>query len=112
MIVNNCRSDFTTLEFQAIECYLAGVTPVDGVWSVEACELFSSVATNKILEATVVGTSPTDNMPMVDLTMLEGNEVRYNTVVSTVTRSLQRLDVARLLVNAGHAVESSPASSK
>jgi len=62
------RSDFMTLPFQATECYLANITPVDETegWSSDALSLFESLCLGKVIEARVSGHSP-DNVPSVEL---------------------------------------------
>uniref|UniRef100_A0A0N5A8D7 Tudor domain-containing protein n=1 Tax=Syphacia muris TaxID=451379 RepID=A0A0N5A8D7_9BILA len=63
------RTDFMTLPFQAVECLLAHVEPVDGssTWYAEANEMFGNMTANKILKAFVVGYNIEDNTPIVEL---------------------------------------------
>lgn len=75
-----------TLPFQATECYLANITPIDGKilfiiyfyktltfffsetegWSPEATKFFESLSLSKIIEARVTGHA-SDNTPLVEL---------------------------------------------
>ncbi|GBM27882.1 A-kinase anchor protein 1, mitochondrial [Araneus ventricosus] len=67
------RSDFMSLPFQASECYLAGVRPVDSsdVWSAEATATFEELAQGQILQALLVDYAP-DGIPMVNLYRVQG----------------------------------------
>ncbi|XP_067137446.1 KH domain-containing protein akap-1-like isoform X2 [Centruroides vittatus] len=67
------RSDFMTLPFQAVECYLANVQPCEegGVWSVESCATFEELAQGQILQAHVVCYAD-DNIPYVRLFKVQG----------------------------------------
>ncbi|CAJ0567463.1 unnamed protein product, partial [Mesorhabditis spiculigera] len=67
------RSDFLALPFQAVECYLAHVEPIDGswIWSDEAHEVVQNAVGGKILEAHIVGYHIDDRMPYVELTLPE-----------------------------------------
>ncbi|CAG9537506.1 unnamed protein product [Cercopithifilaria johnstoni] len=72
------RTDFMTLPFQAIECYLAHVMPADGTtkWSDEARELFQMLTQGRTLECYVVGYHIEDSRPFVELfTSDENNRV-------------------------------------
>ncbi|KAH7731394.1 Protein C56G2.1 a [Aphelenchoides avenae] len=70
------RTDFMTLPFQAIECYLAHVQPVDGTshWSDEANELFQSLCMSKIIQAEIVGHNKHDNVAYVELYVLDDDK--------------------------------------
>uniref|UniRef100_A0A915KY15 Tudor domain-containing protein n=1 Tax=Romanomermis culicivorax TaxID=13658 RepID=A0A915KY15_ROMCU len=53
------RSDFMTLPFQAVECTLARVKPInDDIWASESVSFFESCIYGKIVEALVVGQGP------------------------------------------------------
>lgn len=75
------RSDFMTLPFQASECYLANVKPIEvasstesstnGGWSVEACATFEELAQGQILQALVVDHAE-DGVPFVHLYRVQG----------------------------------------
>ncbi|KFM63633.1 A-kinase anchor protein 1, mitochondrial, partial [Stegodyphus mimosarum] len=62
------RSDFMTLPFQASECYLANVSPVDSSegWSAEATATFEELAQGQILQAVLVEYAE-DGIPCVHL---------------------------------------------
>ncbi|CAJ0575947.1 unnamed protein product, partial [Mesorhabditis spiculigera] len=70
------RTDLMALPFQAVECYLAHVQPVDGSWnwSKEACEIMQEAVSNKIVEAHIVGYHVDDRMPFVELTIPDGKD--------------------------------------
>ncbi|KJH46505.1 tudor domain protein [Dictyocaulus viviparus] len=76
------RTDLMSLPFQAIECYLAHVQPIDGTWqwSEEAFAFFQKLCMGKVINATVVGFNISDKVPMVELTVLneEGKPVRMD----------------------------------
>uniref|UniRef100_A0A8R1Y4I0 Tudor domain-containing protein n=1 Tax=Onchocerca volvulus TaxID=6282 RepID=A0A8R1Y4I0_ONCVO len=69
------RTDFMTLPFQAIECYLAHVMPADGTskWSDEALELFQSLMQGRTLECYVVGYHIEDSRPFVEIFATDEN---------------------------------------
>ncbi|OZC05321.1 hypothetical protein X798_07757 [Onchocerca flexuosa] len=69
------RTDFMTLPFQAIECYLAHVMPADGTtkWSDEALELFQSLIEGRTLECYVVGYHIEDSRPFVEIFATDEN---------------------------------------
>ncbi|XP_035212876.1 A-kinase anchor protein 1, mitochondrial-like isoform X2 [Stegodyphus dumicola] len=67
------RSDFMTLPFQASECYLANVSPVDSSegWSAEATATFEELAQGQILQAVLVEYAE-DGIPCVHLYRVQG----------------------------------------
>lgn len=67
------RSDFMSLPFQASECYLANVRPIDPVegWSAEARSTFEELAQGQILQALLVEYA-TDGIPCVHLYRVQG----------------------------------------
>lgn len=67
------RSDFMTLPFQASECYLANVRPVDrnASWSSEATAVFEELAQGQILQALLVEYAE-DGIPCVHLYRVQG----------------------------------------
>ncbi|VDN23179.1 unnamed protein product [Gongylonema pulchrum] len=69
------RTDFVSLPFQAVECYLAHVEPIDGTtkWSEDAFALFSSLIGERNLECYVVGYSIDDSKPVVELFATDDN---------------------------------------
>uniref|UniRef100_A0A7I5E8H2 Tudor domain-containing protein n=1 Tax=Haemonchus contortus TaxID=6289 RepID=A0A7I5E8H2_HAECO len=76
------RTDLMSLPFQAIECYLAHVQPVDGTWQwgEAAFAHFQKLCMGKVINATVVGFNVQDKVPMVELTVLdeEGKPIRVD----------------------------------
>ncbi|VDM71825.1 unnamed protein product [Strongylus vulgaris] len=62
-----------SLPFQAIECYLAHVQPIDGTWQwgEAAFAHFQKLCMGKVMNATVVGFNVNDKVPMVELTVLD-----------------------------------------
>ncbi|CAG2170286.1 unnamed protein product [Oppiella nova] len=74
------RYDFMTLPFQASECYLAHIEPIDADmgWTPEANALFEELAQGQILQATVVGFAQ-NGIPLVNLFKIQGiNNVFIN----------------------------------
>ncbi|XP_055946043.1 uncharacterized protein LOC129976468 [Argiope bruennichi] len=67
------RSDFMSLPFQASECYLANVRPIDSSdsWSPEATATFEELAQGQILQALLVEYAP-DGIPCVHLYRVQG----------------------------------------
>lgn len=67
------RTDLMSLPFQAIECYLAHVQPIDGTWQWGdgAMAHFQKLCMGKVMNATVVGFNVQDKVPMVELTVLD-----------------------------------------
>ncbi|VDK59931.1 unnamed protein product, partial [Cylicostephanus goldi] len=67
------RTDLMSLPFQAIECYLAHVQPIDGTWQwgEAAFAHFQKLCMGKVMNATVVGFNVSDKVPMVELTVLD-----------------------------------------
>ncbi|VDN07142.1 unnamed protein product [Thelazia callipaeda] len=69
------RTDFMSLPFQATECRLAHVLPVDGstTWCDEAMELFLSLIQDRIVECYVIGYHINDSKPFVELFTTDSN---------------------------------------
>ncbi|KAL6728591.1 hypothetical protein Aduo_010384 [Ancylostoma duodenale] len=67
------RTDLMSLPFQAIECYLAHVQPIDGTWQwgEAAFAHFQKLCMGKVINATVIGFNVNDKVPMVELTVLD-----------------------------------------
>ena len=65
-----------TLPFQATECYLAHVQPVDGTWNwgMSAEDFFKSKCMNKVINATLIGRHSDDAVNMVELTFTEDED--------------------------------------
>ncbi|MFH4976593.1 hypothetical protein AB6A40_003302 [Gnathostoma spinigerum] len=70
------RTDFMTLPFQATECYLAHVQPIDGstTWSDAAVQMFQSLTVDRVVEAFVVGYNIEDETPVVELFVENDNK--------------------------------------
>lgn len=79
------RTDLMSLPFQATECYLAHVQPVDGTlqWSDEAKQHFYRLCANRIVEAFVIGHHCDDKTPFVEMHTVDekGNAVRFDRVL-------------------------------
>ncbi|CAI4229662.1 unnamed protein product [Auanema sp. JU1783] len=91
------RTDLMSLPFQATECHLAHVQPIDGTsqWPEESLQFFHEICMGKIVIATVVGTHVEDKMPMVEIVINSGDDGKA-----------VRLDEA--LMSAGFAKASDP----
>ncbi|WKY00775.1 hypothetical protein Q1695_015085 [Nippostrongylus brasiliensis] len=76
------RTDLMSLPFQAIECYLAHVQPIDGTWQwgEAAFAHFQKLCMGKVINATVVGFNVHDKVPMVELTVMDedGKPIRVD----------------------------------
>ncbi|XP_065280492.1 A-kinase anchor protein 1, mitochondrial-like isoform X1 [Dermacentor albipictus] len=91
-LLRQIRSDFMMLPFQASECYLANVQPVedDNVWSAEACATFEDLAQGQILQALIVGYAD-NGIPLVHLYRVQGVSSVF------INRELVNRGVARWL---------------
>uniref|UniRef100_A0A182VYF1 Tudor domain-containing protein n=1 Tax=Anopheles minimus TaxID=112268 RepID=A0A182VYF1_9DIPT len=49
------KTDFISVPFQALECVLSNIVPIEDSWSVEATELFRRLTSNAIMQAQVAG---------------------------------------------------------
>lgn len=67
-VLRKIRSDFLTLPFQAIECYLANITPLnaDEMWPTETVLTLEEILAGKIGTASWIGVAE-DGIPMVHL---------------------------------------------
>ncbi|KAI2804869.1 RNA binding [Blomia tropicalis] len=72
------RYDFMSLPFQASECFLANVMPIDAEngWSIEANNLFEEMARGQIIYSVMNGYDVT-GVPLVDLFKLEDSTRVY-----------------------------------
>jgi A-kinase anchor protein 1 len=63
------RSDFLSLEFQAVEVHLAHIVPKvpSSGWSSDALTFVYDITNGKPIEATVVGVTPDKGIPLVEL---------------------------------------------
>jgi A-kinase anchor protein 1 len=71
------RVDFVTIPFQATECRLANLTPINEEegWSEDALNFFKILCQGQVLQANVVGYSLKDNITLVHLYKLNENHV-------------------------------------
>lgn len=74
------RMDFMVVPFQANECYLADVIPVEGnTWSTEATKYFESLAQGQLLQVTIAGyTQNGCNLVRVYSTLPSGGVICLN----------------------------------
>lgn len=72
------RSDFMTLPFQAVECYLANVTPLqdEDFFSSDAAATLEELTQGKLLQAQVVGRSE-DGTPYIHIYQIGGEKVTF-----------------------------------
>lgn len=76
-VLRQIRGDFMTLPFQAVECYLANVTPIGGdeaVWSKESVAGMEELTRGQVLQAQVCGYAE-DGVPVVYLYAMHGSQV-------------------------------------
>lgn len=68
------RADFLSLPFQAIECYLANVTPLQGdKFSGVANAVFEDMAMNVVLTCRVIGQR--NGIPCLELYLMQGQRM-------------------------------------
>ncbi|KAH8259961.1 hypothetical protein KR038_001934, partial [Drosophila bunnanda] len=60
------RTDFMSVPFQATECILSNIEPIDGAWSQEAGEILSKLTKGIVLQAQVAGYN-SHNIPEIYL---------------------------------------------
>ncbi|GMS88012.1 hypothetical protein PENTCL1PPCAC_10187, partial [Pristionchus entomophagus] len=91
------RTDLMTLPFQATECFLAHVQPVDGTsqWSSQATEYLRDLVSGKVVDVTLIGYSVDERIPVVEIDVIDETE-----------GTRQRVD--RLMINAGFAKAADP----
>lgn len=91
MCLKQIRSDFMTLPFEAVECYMANVTPLQGetYFSPEAAAVLEELTQGKLLQAQVVGKAE-DGIPYVHIYQISGN-----TSALMVNREMVNRGVAR-----------------
>ncbi|XP_017964734.1 A-kinase anchor protein 1, mitochondrial [Drosophila navojoa] len=54
-VLRQIRTDFMALPFQATECILSNVEPIDETWSIEAADILSKLTKGIVLQAQVAG---------------------------------------------------------
>lgn len=67
------QREMMSLPFQAVECMLANVEPVNGVWTAEANNYFRSVTEKQILQAFIVGYTE-ERIPLIQLYRIVENQ--------------------------------------
>lgn len=74
LCLKQIRSDFMTLPFEAVECYMANITPLadESYFSVEAAAVLEELTQGKLLQAQVVAHAE-DGLPYINLFMLSRN---------------------------------------
>ncbi|KAI8035449.1 A-kinase anchor protein 1, mitochondrial [Drosophila gunungcola] len=60
------RTDFMSLPFQATECILSNIEPIDETWSIEAAEILNHLTKGIVLQAQVAGYN-SHNLPEIYL---------------------------------------------
>jgi len=76
-VLRQIRGDFMTLPFQAVECYLANVTPLGGneaAWSKGSVAGMEELTHGQVLQAQVCGYAE-DGLPVVYLYAMHGSQV-------------------------------------
>ncbi|XP_065225449.1 A-kinase anchor protein 1, mitochondrial isoform X2 [Planococcus citri] len=68
------RADFLTLPFQAVECILANVSPINGTWCEDAKLVVQGLTYGQILQAQVYDYSP-EGIPYILLYAVHGTQV-------------------------------------
>ncbi|XP_078598918.1 uncharacterized protein LOC144874536 isoform X2 [Branchiostoma floridae x Branchiostoma japonicum] len=73
-VLRQIRSDFMTLPFQAVECYMANIAPLEGEesFSIEATGLVEELTQGMVTQVNVVGYS-TEGCPLVHLYSTQGD---------------------------------------
>ena len=72
------RVDFVSIPFQATECRLANLIPVDeNGWSEEAMDYFKALTQGQMLSAYVVGYSPGDCTSLIHLYRPNADHVSF-----------------------------------
>ncbi|XP_076107073.1 uncharacterized protein LOC143075524 isoform X1 [Mytilus galloprovincialis] len=77
-ILRQIRSDFMTLPFQGIECYMANVTPLqdEEYFSSEAAAVLEELTQGKLLQAQVVGRND-DGIAYCHIYQINGDKVTF-----------------------------------
>ncbi|XP_021371300.1 KH domain-containing protein akap-1-like isoform X2 [Mizuhopecten yessoensis] len=72
------RSDFMTLPFQAVECYMANITPIqdEEYFSSEAAATLEELTQGKLLQAQIVGRNE-DGTPYIHIYQIAGEKVVF-----------------------------------
>ncbi|KAK3591532.1 hypothetical protein CHS0354_031644 [Potamilus streckersoni] len=77
-MLKQIRSDFMTLPFQAVECYMANVTPLqnENYFSPEAAAVLEELTQRKLLQAQVCGRSD-DGIPYIHIYQINGHKAVF-----------------------------------
>jgi len=72
------RSDFTTLPFQAVECYISNIVPPEGqeAFPAEASPILENLVQGKILQAQIMAHEE-DGVPYIQLYELQGDQAVF-----------------------------------
>ncbi|EDW81839.1 uncharacterized protein Dwil_GK25472 [Drosophila willistoni] len=65
-LLRQIRTDFMSVPFQATECILSNIEPIDKTWSVEAAEILNKLTKGIVLQAQVAGYN-SHNVPEIYL---------------------------------------------
>lgn len=67
------KRDYMSVPFQAVECFLANVEPMNGVWSQEANNYFREIAQKQLLQSIVVDYT-VERIPKIHLYRIVNNQ--------------------------------------
>lgn len=78
-VLRQIRVDFVTIPFQATECRLANIAPINEKegWTEEAVNFFKIICHGQILQAHVMGYCNTTGATLINLYKLTGSSVRH-----------------------------------
>lgn len=68
------RADFLTLPFQAVECFLANIAPINDTWCEDAKLVVQGLTYGQILQAQVYDYTP-EGIPLILLYTVHGSQV-------------------------------------
>jgi len=72
--IRQVKRDFMSIPFQATECFLAHVQPINGVWSPQSYEFLREITKNQILQAIVVSYTE-QQVPLIELIKMQNNKL-------------------------------------
>ncbi|KAK6184235.1 hypothetical protein SNE40_006745 [Patella caerulea] len=92
-LLKQIRSDFMTLPFQAVECYVANITPLQGedFFSDKAGSVLEELTQGKLLQAQVINRAE-DGIPYIHIYQISGDRVLFvnrELVNRKVTRGIE-----------------------
>ncbi len=84
------RVDFVSIPFQATECRLANVAPINEKegWSEEAVNFFKILALGHVLQASVVDYCAQNYITLIHLYKLDENHVRFKITLCLLVHKL------------------------